>query len=645
MKKKILIVDDNRLLRKFLSTHLEKEGHYVQTAEDGFAALELLSTFTPDIMFVDLFMPKIDGERLCQIIRSRKELENCYIVILSAGIAEIGKDYNQIGANACIAKGSFSSMAKNVLTAVQDSDAPTKEQTQKPIIGLDAVYSRQLTKELISKTRHLETILESMTEGFLEVFSERVVFANQAAVDMLNTNMEVLLYAYPPDLFKGRTRKYIEALISAEKPPTSNQDAIFNINNRKITIKSYPVEGESDTTIIILSDVTEQKKLEEKLQQAKKMEAIGTLAGGVAHDFNNLLMGIQGNISLMLLEAEEDALHFEEIKSIERCVESAAKLTKQLLGFARGGKYVIKATSLNDLVEKLTEMFQRTHKNIAFHETYQPGLWAVEVDQGQIEQVMLNLYLNACQAILEKGDITVKTENVFLDKNVARLFDLESGKFVKISVIDTGVGMDTQVRQRIFEPFFTPKEVGKGSGMGLASAFGIIKNHNGIIDCHSEKGKGSTFSIYLPISFFSVLENSGENIVLLKGSETILLVDDESIILEVGRQLLKELGYKVFIAKNGKSALKIFSACHDGIDLVILDIVMPEMDGKDVYAKMKQIKSDLHVLLASGYSIDWQARKMIEDGCHDFIQKPFKFHELSGKIRKILEASYGAPST
>ncbi len=644
MKKKILIVDDNRLLRKFLSTHLEKEGHYVQTAEDGFAALELLSTFTPDIMFVDLFMPKIDGERLCQIVRSRKALADCYIVILSAGIAETGKDYTQIGANACIAKGSFSSMAKNVLTAVQDSDAPTKEQAKKPIIGLDAVYSRQLTKELISKNRHLETILESMTEGFLEVFSERVVFANKAAVDMLNTNMESLLYAYPPDLFKGRTRKHIEALISVEKPPTSNQNATFNVNNHKISIRSYPVEGESDTIIIILSDITEQKKLEEKLQQAKKMEAIGTLAGGVAHDFNNLLMGIQGNISLMLLDTKEDALHFEEIKSIERCVESAANLTKQLLGFARGGKYVIKATSLNDLIEKLTGMFQRTHKNIAFHEAYQPGLWAVEVDQGQIEQVMLNLYLNACQALREKGDITVKTENVFLDKNVARLFDLEFGKFVKISIIDTGVGMNTEVRQRIFEPFFTTKEVGKGSGMGLASAFGIIKNHNGIIDCQSEKGKGSSFSIYLPVSFFSVLEDSEENIVLLKGSETILLVDDESIILEVGRRLLKELGYRVFIAGNGKSALKIFSACHDDIDLVILDIVMPEMDGKEVYAKMKKIKSDLHVLLASGHSIDWEARKMIEGGCHGFIQKPFKFHELSGKIRKILEASYGTPT-
>ena len=247
MKKKILIVDDNRLLRKFLSTHLGKEGHFVQTAEDGFAALECLSTFTPDIMFIDLFMPKIDGERLCQIIRSRKALAGCYVVILSAGIAETGKDYTKIGANACIAKGSFSSMAKNVLTAVQESDTPTKGQAQKPIIGLDAVYSRQLTKELISKNRHLETILESMAEGFLEVFSERVVFANEAAVDMLNTSMEDLLYAFPPDLFKGRTRKHIETLISEETTPASDQDTTFDVNNRKVTIKSYPVEGEPDT--------------------------------------------------------------------------------------------------------------------------------------------------------------------------------------------------------------------------------------------------------------------------------------------------------------------------------------------------------------------------------------------------------------
>ena len=638
MKKKILIVDDNRLLRKFLSTHLERAGHEIRTAEDGFAALDVLSEFSPDVMFVDLFMPKIDGDRLCQIVRSREELKECYLVILSAGIAETGKDYTKIGANACIAKGSFSNMAKNVLAAVNDSDRPKQKDGPGPIIGLDSVYSRQLTKELISRNQHLETILESMTEGFLEVFSDRVVYANKAAVEMLEVSLENLLYAYPPDLFEGKAKQHVEKLINALASPVRNKNAFFDLHNRKVTIRSYPVGGETTTTIIILSDVTEQKRLEEKLQQAKKMEAVGTLAGGVAHDFNNLLMGVQGNISLMMLDLKPGDPHFEEVASIERCVDSAAKLTKQLLGFARGGKYVVKATSLNEMVRKLKGMFERTNKHIVFHEAYQDDLWSVEVDQGQIEQVIMNLFLNACQAMPQKGELRVVTENITLDQPFVKSFDVTPGDYVKISVVDTGVGMDPAVQQRIFEPFFTTKDVGEGSGMGLASAFGIVKNHKGIIECRSHKGSGSTFNVFLPVSRQASTRETGASGELHKGSETILLVDDEDIIINVDRKLLKQLGYKVLIAKNGASALKIFKARHQSIDLVLLDIIMPDIGGDKVYAEMKQVKPDVKVLVSSGYSIDWQARKMLEDGCCGFIQKPFKISQLAFQIKDILTA-------
>jgi signal transduction histidine kinase/FixJ family two-component response regulator len=637
MKKKILIVDDNRLLRKFLSTHLEKEGYFVQTAEDGFEALEKLSSYAPDVMFIDLFMPKIDGDRLCQIVRSRSELKDCYIVILSAGLAETGKDYTQIGANACIAKGSFSNMAKNVLTAIQEADSPAAENDTQPIIGLDAVYSRQLTKELISRNHHLETILESMTEGFLEIFSERVVYANNAAVDILGKTMEKLLYAYPPDLFEGNAKRFIEHLISDPGKSDAEQGMTFDLNHRKVSFKSYPVEGEAETCIIILSDVTEQKRLEEMLQQAKKMEAIGTLAGGVAHDFNNLLMGIQGNISLMLLEVKEQDPNFEEIKSIERCVESAAKLTTQLLGFARGGKYKVKATSLNNLIRRLTRMFERTNKNINFHKAYHPNLWAVEVDPGQIEQVLINLFLNACQSIPQNGDLHVKTENIILDKHALKFDEMKPGRYIKISVADTGIGMSPEVQQRIFEPFFTTKNVGEGSGMGLASAFGIVKNHGGAIECRSEPQKGSTFNVYLPASHFSEIKEGAPTDALLKGSETILIVDDEWVVLKLGRRLLKNLGYRVFIAKSGKNALKIFDACIDRIDLVLLDIIMPGLSGEEVYQMMKENKPDVKVLLSSGYSIDWKARQMIKNGCVGFIQKPFTIKQLSLQIRRILD--------
>ena len=636
MKKKILIVDDNRLLRKFLSTHLERAGHEVRAAEDGFAALDVLSEFVPDVMFVDLFMPKIDGDRLCQIVRSKDELKDCYLVILSAGIAETGKDYTKIGANACIAKGSFSNMAKNVLAAVNDSDTPDQTDEPGPIIGLDSVYSRQLTKELISRNQHLETILESMTEGFLEVFSDRVVYANEAAVNMLEVNLENLLYAYPPDLFEGKTKQHVEKLINVQKSPVSNKNNTFDLHSRKVTIRSFPVEGETATTILILSDVTEQKRLEEKLQQAKKMEAVGTLAGGVAHDFNNLLMGVQGNISLMMLDLKQGDPHFEEVASIERCVDSAAKLTKQLLGFARGGKYVVKATSLNDMIRKLKGMFERTNKHIIFHETFQDDLWSVEVDQGQIEQVIMNLIMNACQAMPQKGELRVVTENVNLDQQFVKSFDVDPGNYVKISVVDTGFGMDSLVQSRIFEPFFTTKDVGEGSGMGLASAFGIVKNHKGIIECRSAKGKGSTFNVYLPVSRQESAQIAGSNGELRKGSETILLVDDEDIIINVDRKLLKQLGYKVLIAKNGTTALKIFKARHQTIDLVLLDIIMPDIGGDKVYAEMKRVKPDVKVLVSSGYSIDWQARKMLENGCSGFIQKPFKMSQLAFQIREIL---------
>jgi PAS domain S-box-containing protein len=637
MKKKILIVDDNRLLQKFLSSSLEKEGHLVKTAGDGFEALELLSSYIPDIMFIDLFMPKIDGDRLCRIVRSRPELQNCYVVILSAGIAETDKNYMEIGANACIAKGSFSNMARNVLTAVQEADAPQKAKDAQPMFGLDAVYSRQLTKELINRNRHLETILESMAEGFLEVFSKHVVYANSSAEKIVGQSMETLLYAYPPDLFEGRTREYVEKLISDNGPEDKEQRETLDVNGRKVIFKTYPVEGEKETSIIILADVTEQKKLEEKLQQAKKMEAIGTLAGGVAHDFNNLLMGIQGNISLMLLEIKENDFPHEEIKSIERCVESAAKLTKQLLGFARGGKYIVKATSLNDLIKRITSMFSRTHKNIAFHESYQSNLMAVAVDPGQIEQVVVNILLNACQAMPKKGDLFVRTENTHFDDRTAASHEIKPGRFVKISIQDTGVGMTPEIRQRIFEPFFTTKEIGNGSGMGLASAFGIVRNHGGIIECHSEFGRGSSFNVYLPGSFFSPLKVPESNLETLKGAETVLLVDDEWFVLKVGRRMLKHLGYKVFIAKGGKAALSILRACYEKIDLVLLDIIMPELNGEEVYARMKEQFPDIKVLLSSGYSIDWQARKMIEDGCGGFIQKPFTLKQLSLKIREILE--------
>ena len=381
----------------------------------------------------------------------------------------------------------------------------------------------------------------------------------------------------------------------------------------------------------------ERKKLKAQLQQALKMEAMGTLAGGIAHDFNNLLMAIQGRTSIMLMKKDSSHPDIRHLKGIEDNVESAADLTRQLLGFARGGRYEVKSTDLNELIKKQNRMFGRTKKEIAIRGKYQENLWSVEVDQGQIAQVLLNLYVNAWQAMPAGGDLYLGTENVTLDENYVKPFSIEPGKYVKISVTDTGTGMDKSTRERIFEPFFTTKEMGRGTGLGLASAYGIIKNHSGFINVYSEKGHGTTFNIYLPASEKEIIEEKKLAGDTLRGTETVLFVDDEDMIIEVAGELFQQLGYRVLTAKNGKDAIEIYEENKEHIDIVLLDMIMPDMSGSDTYDKMKKIDPDIKVLLSSGYSINGQATEIMDRGCNGFIQKPFKMKELSRKLREILD--------
>ncbi|MBW2333596.1 MAG: response regulator [Deltaproteobacteria bacterium] len=384
-------------------------------------------------------------------------------------------------------------------------------------------------------------------------------------------------------------------------------------------------------------DMTERKRLEVQLQQAHKMEAIGTLAGGIAHDFNNLLMGILGSTSLMLFNITSNHPHYESLKNVEQYVQSGAKLTKQLLGIARGGKYEVKPADLNKLLEKTSEMFRRTSKDIRIYAKYQTQIWPVEVDQSQIEQVLLNLYVNAWQAMPDGGELYLQSENVFLDEEHVRLLSLKPGRCVKLTITDTGVGMDETTIQRIFDPFFTTKEMGRGTGLGLASVYGIIKNHDGIIDVFSKKGEGATFSIYLPASDKKIIEEKEKPREILKGVEMVLLVDDEDSIVDVGGEILHMMGYQVLSARSGKEAVELYQKNQATIDIVVLDMIMPEMGGEETHDKLKEINPKVKVLLSSGYSIDGKAKEILEKGCDGFIQKPFTVEELSQKIREILD--------
>ncbi|MEJ2166073.1 MAG: response regulator [Desulfobacterales bacterium] len=483
---------------------------------------------------------------------------------------------------------------------------------------LSQAFNYMLTnlKDAEEQSRYKE-LLENVDDAVYILDQKgNVLEANEAAYMQLGYSPEQFFNLNLSDILPSEETRSIIEQLGKDNP---------NEIPEKITIETTHTKTNG-----------ELMHLQNQLFHSQKMEAVGTLAGGIAHDFNNLLMGIQGYVSLMWLQTKPEDPNADYIKGIENAVTNAANLTNQLLGFARKGKYTLRQTSLNRIVENSTKMFIRTRKEIVTHLKLQDDLWSVEVDQGQIEQVLINLYLNACHAMPNGGDIYIETENITLSEDYCKPFDVPGGNYVKVSVTDTGTGISADIIERIFEPFFTTKEVGKGTGLGLASAYGIIKNHNGIIRAYSERANGTTFNIYLPASDEKATADVQVNRKILMGKEKILLVDDEAVTIEVEKLMLKELGYEVLAATSGCEAVQLYKDNMVDLDLVALDMIMPEMNGKETYEALKKINPKIKVLLVSGYGLNKQIEELMDTGCDGFIQKPFDIVQLSHKIREVL---------
>jgi len=499
------------------------------------------------------------------------------------------------------------------------------------------------------------SILENIEEVFYEVnLKGDITYVNDAAEKLLGYTREELIglnnRAYTTLETAKRMFNIFNRVYRTGEPSKINDYEIITKDGgtKLLELSTFLVmdqNGNKTGFRGLIRDVSERiraekekKKLEAQFYQAQKMEAIGTLAGGIAHDINNILMGIQGNASIVLMDIDPSDPQYEKLKNIEEYVISGSNLTKQLLGFARSGKYHVRATNLNELVEKTSGMFGRTKKEIRINTRFQDGIWAVEVDQSQIEQVLLNIYVNAWQAMPAGGDLYLDVKNIIIDEGYVKTYRINPGRYVRISITDTGIGMDDTIRQRIFDPFFTTKEMGRGTGLGLASAYGIIKNHGGFINVYSEIGKGTTFNIYLPVSDKKEINETIEPTEkIIKGSGTILFVDDEEMIISLGKEILEKLGYNVLLANGGVDALNVYKNNRGKIDLVILDLIMPDLSGNVVFEKMREIDPDVRVLLSSGYSINGQAAEIIKKGCCGFIQKPFNIIKLSNIIDKIMK--------
>jgi two-component system cell cycle sensor histidine kinase/response regulator CckA len=509
-----------------------------------------------------------------------------------------------------------------------------------------AIEGQQTGEEIIKRQRFLESVLYSAPDAIVTLNSaHRILDWNPGAERLFGYRRDEAIGNNLDDLV-SRGHAFVEATAITQQVLAGEiLHPLETVRYRKdgtpvnVIAAGAPIHvgGKLKGVVAIYTDITDKKRLEAQLRQADRMESIGTLAGGIAHDFNNLLMGIQGRTSLMVADLRPDHPHFEHLTEIEKYVQSAAELTKQLLGFARGGKYEVLTSDLNQLVAGTAHMFGRTKKEIEIHHKFQDDLWRVDVDRSQIEQVLLNIYVNAWQAMPAGGNLLIQTENVILDLDDVKPYGGKPGEFVKVSITDTGIGMDAATLKRVFDPFFTTKEKERGTGLGLASAYGIIKNHDGIISVESEPGQGTTFYICLPASSRPVSKSERTEAKFLEGAETILLVDDEQMIIDVAVQILKRMGYEVIVARGGKEAIGIYRQHQKQIALVILDLVMPDLSGGEVYDQLTALDPDVKVLLSSGYSRDGKAGAILRRGCRGFIQKPFNINELSRKLREILD--------
>jgi PAS domain S-box-containing protein len=509
---------------------------------------------------------------------------------------------------------------------------------------------RERTEEALrsSEQRYRLLFERNMAGVYRTTIDGRLLDCNESFAKMLGfeTRQEILSHQAYEFYFDVADRDAFLSALQAERSLVNYELRLRRADGTPIVVVENVniLGGEDGSNPVIqgtMIDITEREQLEEQLRHAAKMEAVGQLAGGIAHDFNNLLTGILGYATMLKSRAEPSSFFLRASTTIEEAAQRAVDLTEQLLGFARRGKHQIVPVDIHKTITDVVYLLERAiGKNIKLIVALDAKHACTSGDPGQLQQMLMNLAINARDAMPNGGGLTIRTESMTLDEATGRVYaDASPGEYIRIEVSDTGAGIPAEIQSRIYEPFFTTKEKEKGTGMGLAMVYGIVKNHGGSIQVESEVDRGTSFTILLPRAVCEDVsmpqaEPSGTP---ERGSETLLLVDDEAVVLEAVSDMLRELGYGVISAMGGPEAIELYRRYREEIALVLLDLVMPDMSGRECFEELKAIDPEVKVVLSTGYSVDGQVQEIVDLGLAGYIQKPYRVELLGKELRAVLD--------
>jgi len=667
---KILIVEDDVNSRVFLERALLSQEYTVESAANGVEALEKAVLSPPDLIISDIMMPEMDGFELCRRVKTNERLRAIPFVFYTATYID-QKDEKlamSLGATRFLIKPmeteEFFRTVSEVIEEHRAGHIPVPDRLPAEMTELDRMQSETYARKLDKKVKELEQEREALRRAneelrklscVVEQSPASVIITDlQGQIEYVNPKFtEVTGYsleevrgknAWIPETGETLPEEYrkLWETITSE----AEWHGVFHDKRKDGTLfweraSISPVRDTSGTIthfIAVKEDITDQKSLEDQLRQAQKMEAVGQLAGGIAHDFNNILTAVIGYAHMLKMKLKDDKKLGSYADNILSLSDRAANLTQSLLAFSRKQIINPRPVNLNEIIRTVEKLLSRIiGEDMQLKAVLSARDLIIMADHLQIEQVLMNLATNARDAMPEGGRLTIGTEDVDIDHEFIKEHGYGTeGAYAVMSVTDSGAGMARETREKIFEPFFTTKETGKGTGLGLSMVYGIIKQHDGYINVYSEPGEGTTFRIYLPLIEAKADEIKPDFIKSLEtGTETILLAEDETEVRAFTRKLLEEYGYKVIDAKDGDDTIDKFKLHKDKIELVILDVIMPNRNGREVCEAIKKITPDIKVLFTSGYPAD-HIDGMIGKGSV-FILKPVSPTKLLQKIREVLD--------